>query len=120
MSSRAPDPSLSSTRYVDGCLLASHLRGKPSLLPRTPSTYEGTCSWPPGTLKLARHPGARLFVGSGTVNDESRVLRQTLLSSVAHRIVGVKAHGTDCLEWITVVAGKRPGVDDHHLLAFRL
>ena len=57
-------------------------------LPRTPSTYEGTCSRPPGTLKLARHPGARLFIGSGTVDDESRALRQSLLRSVADGIVG--------------------------------
>ena len=57
-------------------------------MPGAPATNERTRARPSRSLELERHPGARLFIGSGTIDHESRALRQPLFGSVAYGIIG--------------------------------
>ena len=86
--------------------------GESGVLPRCPATDERTRPRPACSTKLARHPGARRFIVSGTVDHQRRMLRQSLRVRRPHRIGRIHTYGPSCLNIISSVAPLGTCVDD--------
>ena len=85
--------------------------------PGAPPPDERARVAPAGLDQLARHPGARRFVGSGTVDNERSVALEAELLRRAHGIIGRQPHRAARLESVLIPRARRARVDDLELLA---
>ena len=72
------------------------------ITPGAPSPDERARIAPASLDQLARHPGARLFVGSGAVDDERSMALEPELFRSAHRVIGKKPDRAPGLEPVLI------------------
>src|SRR5690242_15617349 len=88
------------------------LRRKTGVDPSAPPADERAHIGPTGVSELARHPGARRFVYSGTVNDQRAVMLQAERARRADSIVWRNAYGAARLERLIAICAVGAGVDE--------
>jgi len=84
--------------------------------PGTPPAHQRARVRPSRRSQLARHTGARRFIGSGAVNDERAVTVEAELSRRSHCIVRRKPDRPARFEAVLVPRAFRPRVDELQFL----
>src|SRR5205085_10317055 len=103
---------------VDGSARWYHvffwLHRKASLLPGAPTSDQSARIRPTGSSQLARRPGARRFVHSGTVEHQRRVLLKPQRAGGPNDVVGRHANGAPRAERVVPIGAIGADVDQEH------
>src|SRR5688572_12236123 len=84
--------------------------------PSAPPAHQRTRVTPARLPQLARHTGARRFIGSSTIDDERPMMIDTKLSRRSHGVVGWYPDRSARFEGVLVPRSFRTRVDDLRFL----
>jgi hypothetical protein len=112
-----PDNVNRNSRALRALRALLRLGGEARVEPRPPPADQGPRVAPTRLSQLARHTGARRFVGSGTVDDERSVTVEAELPCRSHGVVGWQPDRATCHARVLLPRALGARVDDQRRLA---